>query len=73
MLLHTYTTLELLSTQLRCYVQLCTCIACTASKTDYAGLKQILAVDVLTGKSKEMRADSTMKNPPKIEDKSIGR
>ncbi|KAL3136737.1 hypothetical protein ABBQ38_005454 [Trebouxia sp. C0009 RCD-2024] len=37
------------------------------------GLRQILAVDVLTGKSKEMQADSSMRNAPKIEDESVGR
>ena len=39
----------------------------------HAGLRQILAVDVLTGKAKEMQADSSMRNAPKIEDESIGR
>ena len=39
----------------------------------HAGLRQILAVDVLTGKAKEMQADSSMRNAPLIEDESIGR
>ncbi|KAL3158168.1 hypothetical protein ABBQ32_011758 [Trebouxia sp. C0010 RCD-2024] len=37
------------------------------------GSRQILAVDVLTGKAKEMQPDSSMRNAPKIEDESIGR
>lgn len=39
---------------------------------DAAGLSQMLVVDVLTGKAKEMQADSSLRNPPKIEDESIG-
>lgn len=46
---------------------------CTATHAGFAVLKQILAVDVLTGKAKEMKADSSMRNPPKIEDESIGK
>ena len=37
-----------------------------------AGSKQIMAVDVLTGKSKKMQADRTLCSPPKIEDESVG-
>lgn len=37
-----------------------------------ADLKQIMAVDVLTGKSKLLVADNTICTPPKIEDESIG-
>lgn len=48
-------------------------VACSASSAGHAGLRQILAVDVLTGKSKEMQADSSMRNAPKIEDESVGR
>lgn len=48
------------------------CMYCKAV-LGHAGLRQILAVDVLTGKCKEMLADSSMRNAPKIEDKSIGR
>lgn len=37
------------------------------------GLHQVLAVDVLTGKAKEMKGDKTMRMPPLLEDASIGK
>ena len=36
-----------------------------------AGLRQIMAVDVLTGNAKEMAPDRCMRNPPLIEDAPI--
>lgn len=45
---------------------------CTASNAGYAALRQILAVDVLIGKAKEMQADSSMRNAPLVEDESVG-
>ena len=41
------------------------------SSTD--GLRQMLAVDVLTGKAKDLAQDKTLRMPPLIEDKSLGR
>lgn len=38
-----------------------------------AGLRQVLAVDVLTGKSKEMMPDTTLRIPPEVEDNSSDR
>ena len=38
-----------------------------------AGLRQVLAVDVLTGKSKEMMPDATLRIPPEVEDSSSDR
>ena len=39
---------------------------------DLTGLKQILAVDVLVGKAKELAQDSSLKMPPLLEDQSVG-
>lgn len=50
------------------------CGVCTLQVTSrwLAGLQQIMAVDVLTGKSKLLVADDTLCTPPKIEDESVG-
>ncbi len=37
------------------------------------GLKQVLAVDVLTGKSKHMSQDRSLRMPPKLEDAQVGK
>lgn len=46
----------------------------TLHMTSYwpAGVKQVMAVDVLTGKSRRVHHDHTIRSPPKIEDESIG-
>ncbi len=36
-----------------------------------AGLRQVLAVDVLTGKAKQMLPDKNLRQPPEVEDQSI--
>ena len=36
-------------------------------------LKQMIAVDVLTGKAKQLAQDKTLRMPPMLEDGSIGR
>ena len=36
-----------------------------------AGLRQILAVDVLTGKAKQMLPDKHLRQPPEVEDQSV--
>ena len=36
------------------------------------GLKQVLAVDVLTGKSKHLGQDRSLRMPPKLEDARVG-
>jgi len=36
-------------------------------------LKQMVAVDVLTGKAKQLAQDKTLRMPPMLEDGSIGR
>lgn len=56
---------------------LCLCVKQgkhTLQMTSYwpAGVKQVMAVDVLTGKSKKVHADHTICSPPKIEDESVG-
>ena len=38
-----------------------------------AGLQQLLAVDVLTGKAKELAQNKTLRMPPLLEDASLGR
>lgn len=38
-----------------------------------AGLRQILAVDVLTGKTKHLAQDTTLRMPPVLEDATVGR
>ncbi|KAL0045904.1 hypothetical protein WJX82_008017 [Trebouxia sp. C0006] len=35
------------------------------------GLRQVLAVDVLTGKAKQMLPDKNLRQPPEVEDQSI--
>ena len=37
-------------------------------RSERQGLKQVLAVDVLTGKSKHLSQDNALRIPPKIED-----
>lgn len=37
-------------------------------RSERQGLKQVLAVDVLTGKSKHLTQDNALRMPPKIED-----
>lgn len=37
------------------------------------GLKQVLAVEVLTGKAKALAQDTKLRMPPLLEDDSIGR
>lgn len=39
--------------------------------TQRQGLKQVLAVDVLTGKSKSLHQDPKLRMPPKIEDPGV--
>lgn len=39
--------------------------------TKRQGLKQVLAVDVLTGKSKSLPQNQTLRMPPKIEDPGV--
>ncbi len=41
--------------------------------TSTDGLKQLLAVDVLTGKAKQLAQDTSLCIPPVLEDASVGR
>ena len=47
-------------------------IECFTGLCAVAGLEQMLAVDVLTGKATEMVSDRSLCNAPKVEDESIG-
>lgn len=42
-----------------------------ANVSHIAGLRQILAVDVLTGKAKQMLPDKSLRQPPEVEDQSV--
>ena len=44
----------------------------SVSYRDRHGLKQVLAVDVLTGKSKHMAQNRSLRMPPRLEDASVG-
>ena len=43
------------------------------SHSERQGLKQVLAVDVLTGKSKPLAQDRSLRMPPKLEDARVGK